>query len=204
MPRFPLAALGACLLAVFAAACSTSSTSPGTTPTPPPTLLYFVSNGNSNAVTAYPLTANGNVAPTQNIVGAATGLGFPRRVVLDSTMNIYIANAPAGGRPHSITVYAPTATGNVAPLRTITGAATGLTGVDGLAIDDPAPTSSPRIAPGVSIQAARWDSHLAGSEPPGTSRLTNTIAGGDTTLNGPTALHSTLPAICWSPMAADR
>lgn len=187
MPRFPFAALGACLLAAFAAACSTSSTSPGTTPTPPPTLLYFVSDANSNAVTAYPLTANGNVAPTQNIVGAATGLGFPRRVVLDSTLNIYIANAPAGPALHSITVYAPAATGNVAPLRTISGAATGLTGVDGLAIDG-----------GGNLFAANCAAcfHSSGSDgilifAPGANgnvAPTNTIAGAATTLNAPTAL----------------
>ncbi len=186
MPRFPLAALGACLVAVFAAACSTSSTSPGTTPTSPP-LLYFVSDANSNAVTAYPLTANGNVAPTQNIVGAATGLGFPRRVVLDSTMNIYIANAPGGAVAHSITVYAPAATGNVAPIRTITGAATGLTGVDGLALDGSGNLFATNC--GLCFNSTGSDGILifpAGAN--GNIAPTNSIAGAATTLNGPTSL----------------
>jgi len=184
MQRFSLAALAAILLTLSIAACSSSSTS--TNPTPPPQLLYFVSDANSNAVTAYPLTANGNIAPTQNIVGAATGLGFPRRVVLDSTLNIYVANAPAAGG-HSITVYAPAATGNVAPLRTITGAATGLTGVDGLAIDGGGNLFAANCATcfhssgsdGILIFAAGANGNVA---------PTNTIAGAATTLNAPTAL----------------
>ena len=100
------------------------------------TPLYFVADGNNGvgALTAYALTATGNVAPTRNISGAATGLGFPRRVNFDTSGNIYAANAPASGG-HSITVYNPSANGNVAPTRTIAGAKSGLTGADGMVLD---------------------------------------------------------------------
>src|SRR5271165_6128425 len=184
MQRSFQAVLSACFVALSVAACSSSSTS--TTPTPTPQTLYFVADATSNAVTAFPLTANGNVSPTQNIVGAATGLGYPRRVVSDATGNLYVANAPMGVA-HSITVYSPTATGNVAPLRTITGAATGLTGVNGLAIDG-----------GGNLFAANCGScfHSTGLNEilifaPGTNgnvAPTNSIAGANTTLTGPTAL----------------
>jgi sugar lactone lactonase YvrE len=51
-------------------------------------------------------------------------------VAVDGSGNIYVANI-AG----SITVFAAGATGNVAPLRTITGAATGLNGPGGITLD---------------------------------------------------------------------
>lgn len=127
-------ALWACLVTLCLAACSSSSTSP-TQPNNPKT-LYFATDANSNALTAYPLNANGNVTPSRNITGASTGLGFPRRIVIDANGNLYIANAPGGGNPHSITVYSPKANGNAAPIQTIAGANTGLTGVNGLALDN--------------------------------------------------------------------
>ncbi len=50
-------------------------------------------------------------------------------MVLDSAGNLYVSNSD------SITVYAPGATGNAAPIRTISGASTGLSNPLGVAVD---------------------------------------------------------------------
>ena len=96
----------------------------------------FVTNGGGDTVTVYARTANGNMAPLRTISGGATGLSTPRGLAVDTVNNeLAVANGGTGGSP-SITVYALTANGNVAPLRTISGAATGLTvNTVGLAVD---------------------------------------------------------------------
>jgi hypothetical protein len=71
--------------------------------------------------------ATGNVAPAATISGAATTLTFPVYLALDSAADrLFIANKGAA----SILVYdqASTITGNTAPNRTISGAATNLAG----------------------------------------------------------------------------
>ena len=50
-------------------------------------------------------------------------------MALDSTGNLYVSNSD------SITVYAPSAPGNAAPIRTISGAQTGLSNPLGVALD---------------------------------------------------------------------
>ncbi len=87
----------------------------------------YVANYNGNSITVYnnASTATGNIAPSRTITGANTNLNGPEDVWLDSVSNtLYVAN----GASNSITVYnnASTATGNIAPSRTIIGANTGL------------------------------------------------------------------------------
>jgi len=101
--------------------------------TPAGATYYYTTDATTNTLTAYPLAANGNVAPSRTVSGAATGLAFPRRIVADAANDLYVANASA--TPESITVYAPQPNGNVAPIRTIQGANTILTGPDGIALD---------------------------------------------------------------------
>jgi hypothetical protein len=85
----------------------------------------IVANGNDDSITVYPRTATGNVAPIRKLHGAATGLGAPLGVIVDNVNNeLLVANFRDTER--SITVYARTATGDTAPLRTIRGPATGL------------------------------------------------------------------------------
>jgi 6-phosphogluconolactonase (cycloisomerase 2 family) len=73
----------------------------------------------------------GGSTPVRRITGSLTALASPEQIATDRSGNLYVANS-AG----SITVYPPTATGNVAPLRTIAGTATGLGGgVFGIAVD---------------------------------------------------------------------
>ena len=131
-------ALGIALWLTVLAGCTGGSgvtlPPPGPTPTPTPTPTpapkpLYVANRFANSITAYAAGANGNVAPSAGISGAATGLNFPEGVALDAAGKIYVANF----NPTSITVYAAGATGNVAPSATISGAATGLNGPFGVA-----------------------------------------------------------------------
>jgi len=191
MLRFVQAALGACIITATLAACSGTSTTlppPGTVPgaSQAPQVLYFVTDANANALTAYPLNANGNTPPTRTIAGSSTGLGFPRRVISDAAGNLYVANAPGTGA-HSITVYGPSANGNVSPLNTISGSNTGLTGADGMALD----SSGNLFVANCSLcfQSSGTDAVLvfaAGAS--GNVAPAHTISGANTTLSGPTDL----------------
>ena len=99
-------------------------------PTGGPSFFYYVSNANSNTLTAYSTGANGNAAPVRTVGGNLTGMSFPRRVTTDQFFDLIVANA--GANPQSITVYRPQSNGNVTTIQDITGPATQLTGVDGL------------------------------------------------------------------------
>ena len=99
----------------------------------------FVSE-DSGGVAAFSASANGSVAPSRYILGAVqTGGGLStlisaNDVAADSSDNLYVANQGAPGLM-PIVVFGPTATGNVAPLRSIGGALTTIGGVDGLTTD---------------------------------------------------------------------
>lgn len=83
----------------------------------------------------FPATATGNVAPSGSIGGPLTGLSLNGvgGIATDSSGNIYVAsNGPNGG---SIVVFAPGTTGNVAPIRTISGSATQLQYAGGIQVD---------------------------------------------------------------------
>jgi sugar lactone lactonase YvrE len=77
-----------------------------------------------------------NEAPIADITGSSTQFSFPSGIALDSNGNIFVANNEGGpGFQGSITEYPAGATGNVAPIATITGSATGLAGPLGIALD---------------------------------------------------------------------
>jgi len=92
---------------------------------------------NESSITVYSRTADGNVAPLRIISGPATGLLNPAGLAVDTVNNeILVANIGSTAvDSSSITVYSRTANGNEAPLRTISGAATGLARPVGLAVD---------------------------------------------------------------------
>ncbi len=83
------------------------------------------------AIGVFGLTRFGDVAPVQEIGGAATGLNTPSDVALDASRNMFVANFGN----NTVTVYAAGATGNVAPTATIAGSNTGLASPFGIAID---------------------------------------------------------------------
>jgi hypothetical protein len=84
----------------------------------------------------YPPGSDGDAKPSAVISGPSTALASPQAVALDGSGNIYVANDgpmkcsrgcgcfPIGAG--SITVYPPGSNGDVMPIRTIAGAATGI------------------------------------------------------------------------------
>jgi hypothetical protein len=71
-------------------------------------------------------------APERYIGGSNSGLATPVQMALDSQGYLYVANN-GNGSNGTVTVYAPNANGNVAPVRTISG--TAVANVKGIAID---------------------------------------------------------------------
>src|SRR5208282_874186 len=92
----------------------------------PPTL--FVSDRCSKAVTAYPATGNGDIAP---LAPAPSGLSEPQFVALDKNGNIYVTNSCTA----AITIYAKGSNGDTPPIATIGGSNTGLRYPAGIALD---------------------------------------------------------------------
>jgi hypothetical protein len=101
----------------------------------------FSDDGDLPSIAVYRPGSNGNVAPARIIKGAATGLSQPAGLAIDASGYMYVPNtnggpvAPGG----SITIYAPDANGNAAPVKTISGTAasdqTGLDSPSALALD---------------------------------------------------------------------
>jgi hypothetical protein len=105
---------------------------------------YGTQDGNGptievNRVMVYPPGANGDVKPIRTIQGGATRMDSVTGLALDKTGNLYAANG--GGQINRrdanmrVTVFAPGADGNAAPIRTIEGPDTGLDSSFFLALD---------------------------------------------------------------------
>jgi sugar lactone lactonase YvrE len=90
----------------------------------------FVGNLNSHAITEYPASARGNVAPSAQIIGASTMLVNPVGIASDAKHNLYVTDDSA----QAIFVFAAGANGNVAPIRTIQGSNTQLNGPSGIVV----------------------------------------------------------------------
>ena len=103
-----------------------SNTSTGT---PLAAQNIFVVQG--SAVSTFPLTASGNVAPSGTLSGANTKINDAHRLAFDTILNGYVSNAVG----NSVTIYAPGTSGNSAPTATISGAATELTFPEGISLD---------------------------------------------------------------------
>ena len=101
--------------------------------------------GGQDSITKYPAGSSGDAAPVAEIKGDNTKLFSPSGLTVDSSGNIYVANPglisyTANQKPKvqvadSITVYSPGSTGNIAPVRIISGALTRLSSVSGIAVD---------------------------------------------------------------------
>ncbi len=94
----------------------------------PPSILVAAFSG--HAVLSYPLSSNGNQAPSSVIKGKKTGLGTPDNIALDSSDNIYTSINGA-----TIGVFAAAAHGNASPIRQIAGSNTQLSFPIGVAVD---------------------------------------------------------------------
>jgi hypothetical protein len=101
---------------------------------------------------------HGNATPIRRIAGSKTGLRSPEGIALDSTGRIYVANSCQNFNPcsSSVTVYAPGATGNAAPVATLAGSKTRIKAAFGLAfgpngdlyVSDPGDNDIEVFAPG--------------------------------------------------------
>ena len=95
-----------------------------------PTSELYVVNSANNSVSVFDPSADGNVSALRQF-GNLTGLKSPVGIAVDTVNNqIFVAN----NGNNSITVYGRTDTGNIAPVRTISGANTGLHGPVGIAV----------------------------------------------------------------------
>lgn len=160
----------------------------------------YVANGGADgsgffSVTVYALSANGNVAPTATISGANTGLFMPYGIAVDANY-IYVANSnPANIGQTSIGVYNLNASGNAAPVATITGASTGLSAPLGLAIAPAATALTPTVT--VSVGAYTYDGSAQGpvaadvNTGGSTGAVTLSYVGTGTTSYGPSATPPT-------------
>jgi hypothetical protein len=92
--------------------------------------------GTKSSVTVFSADATGDAAPIQNISGAKTNLVESRGIAVDPNGAMYVANegAPDRGGP-SVTVFTSGSTGNVTPVRTVSGSNTGLGFPGALALD---------------------------------------------------------------------
>jgi hypothetical protein len=86
-------------------------------------------------IAIFSATDTGNVAPSGTIGGPLTGITFDGvgGIATDSSGNVYISASGAQGG--SILVFPPTATGDVAPARTISGSSTQLGYLGGIRLD---------------------------------------------------------------------
>lgn len=73
----------------------------------------YAANYNTNSITVYGPSANGNVAPDRTISGPDTGLNKPTGVAVDKFGDVYVLNAEG-----IVTVYASGANGDAKPLYT--------------------------------------------------------------------------------------
>jgi hypothetical protein len=94
------------------------------------TQVFAANTMGSDAITAYPTTANGSPQPSVDIEGAATKLSAPLALAFADDGRFFVANSGND----SIAAFAPGAEGNVAPVQVIAGASTGLAKPSGIAI----------------------------------------------------------------------
>ena len=136
-------------------------------------------------IAVFTAAQNGSVAPSRYILGASqpggglSTLELPGAIAVDASGNLYIANQNSNFTAGSIVVFGPTATGNVAPARVITGALTMMNGAPtGLATDladnlYAASNNLTTAGPSVLVFAAEADGNIA---------PTRTISGSSTRL----------------------
>jgi len=164
----------------------------------PADTLYVASALFRPRVTVYAPGADGEAAPVRSLEGIDTDLERPRGLALDATGRLYVADARSasginayGPDLGAVRVYRPGASGNEAPLRTITGSATRLNGPHGLALD----------RAGNIYLANLWGTGpgsvtVYGPEADGDARPLRMISGPATGLGAPTAValdaHDTL------------
>jgi hypothetical protein len=121
-----IALVAAAVFAIVGLHSSSARAQPTPTPTPAAPLFY-VTDGSTKHVTAYPEGSTGDISPSATI----TGLRSLQGVAQDSSGNIYVVN----DKPASVVVYSAGSTGDATPIATISGSNTGLSFPFGIAVD---------------------------------------------------------------------
>jgi hypothetical protein len=93
----------------------------------------YVPNGD-DAVRVYADRSSGELRPLRTISGRHTELDLPLAAVLGPGDTLYVANGGTARGP-SVTLYAPGAAGDAAPVRTLRGSRTALTAISALVVD---------------------------------------------------------------------
>ncbi len=90
----------------------------------------YVGNSANDTITVYPPGSNGNVAPSAVIQGGTYDFLIDQALIaVDGSNDLYVF-----GRSNEVEVFAPVTGSPQAPIRTITGSATGLSYAEGVAI----------------------------------------------------------------------
>jgi len=87
------------------------------------------------AILIFASDSTGTVPPTSTLAGPDTMINQLVGVAVDGAGNIYVANGNSGGAMPSILEFSAGSTGNVAPIRTISGSATMLGAPGNLTVD---------------------------------------------------------------------
>jgi hypothetical protein len=93
----------------------------------------IVSNYNQS-ITVFAAGANGDAQPARRLHGAHVGLDANYGIAVAKLGSLFVTNQGLSSGPYSVAVYASDATGNVAPLRRISGATTALLVPNGIAV----------------------------------------------------------------------
>ena len=91
--------------------------------------------GQTGAIFVFSSSATGATSPLATISGPATGLLAPQGLAVDSAGNIYVGSFDSTKLVGSILVFAPGSTGNVTPVRIISGPNTLLGPIQDLRLD---------------------------------------------------------------------
>jgi hypothetical protein len=121
-----------------AAASATRSETPATAAHGLPGRAFvYVSNAGNDSITVYPRATSGNAAPWYVIAGPNTQLDSPGQLAQDASANLYVADGHFGGASMhpSVLVFAHGASGNVAPIRVLSGSHTGIHNVEAMTVD---------------------------------------------------------------------
>lgn len=136
--------------------------------------IYAAGSDSTGAgqILVYSASATGTATPLRTIAGASTGLGILTGIALDSAGQIYVSSyAGPSSTSNSVSVFAANATGNVAPLRKISGALTALAYPNQLVVDS---TGTVYVADGGVATVSAFASTASGNVLP--TRTFTTIA----------------------------